>query len=159
MSVPSLGPEGRQIYEGYEVLSPQKKNVGNGQTLKREADSVDGADRSASGGFDDGSDIGVEDGAPVAKKAVGDLAMDGTGAQGPLGPVVGGGDVSVRHEDEEMTAALPDDRVQLRASPGGRDEAHQAIEAGCKRGWVNENALDLIATDLVTAGRRVGSSA
>src|SRR3954469_16599343 len=31
MSVPSLGPEGRQIYEGYEVLSPQKKNVGNGQ--------------------------------------------------------------------------------------------------------------------------------
>src|SRR4051794_24503802 len=32
MSVPSLGPEGRQIYEGYEVLSPQKKNVGNGQT-------------------------------------------------------------------------------------------------------------------------------
>src|SRR3954452_8585940 len=33
MSVPSLGPEGRQIYEGYEVLSPQKKNVGNGQGL------------------------------------------------------------------------------------------------------------------------------
>src|SRR3954465_4976338 len=92
MSVPSLGPEGRQIYEGYEVLSPQKKNVGNGQTLKREADSVDGADRSASGGFDDGSDIGVEDGAPVATKAVGDLAIDGTGAQGPLGPVVGGGE-------------------------------------------------------------------
>src|SRR3982750_2194762 len=35
MSVPSLGPEGRQIYEGYEVLSPQKKNVGNGQASNR----------------------------------------------------------------------------------------------------------------------------
>src|SRR3954462_6347612 len=34
MSVPSLGPEGRHIYEGYEVLSPQKKNVGNGQTSR-----------------------------------------------------------------------------------------------------------------------------
>src|SRR3954467_13601276 len=34
MSVPSLGPEGRQIYKGYEVLSPQKKNVGNGQSFR-----------------------------------------------------------------------------------------------------------------------------
>src|SRR3954465_6037831 len=34
MSVPSLGPEGRQIYEGDEVLSPQKKNVGNGQAFR-----------------------------------------------------------------------------------------------------------------------------
>src|SRR3954471_20361494 len=34
MSVPSLGPEGRQIYKGYEVLSPQKKNVGNGQVFR-----------------------------------------------------------------------------------------------------------------------------
>src|SRR3954454_8993229 len=33
MSVPSLGPEGRQIYKGYEVLSPQKKNGGHGQTF------------------------------------------------------------------------------------------------------------------------------
>src|SRR3954464_3080447 len=37
MSVPSLGPEGRQIYEGYEVLSPQKKNVGNGGRLRQVA--------------------------------------------------------------------------------------------------------------------------
>jgi hypothetical protein len=36
-----------------------------------------------------------------------------------------------------MTAALPDDRVQLRASPGGRDEAHQAIEAAIEVGLVD----------------------
>src|SRR6185312_4551540 len=29
--LPRSAPEGRQICEGYEVLSPQKKNVGNGQ--------------------------------------------------------------------------------------------------------------------------------
>ncbi|HXS24682.1 MAG TPA: hypothetical protein VN719_10650 [Gemmatimonadales bacterium] len=31
MSGPSLATRGRQIGKGYEVLSPQKKNVGNGQ--------------------------------------------------------------------------------------------------------------------------------
>src|SRR3954463_8133932 len=36
-----------------------------------------------------------------------------------------------------MTAALPDDRVQLRASPGGRDEAHQAVEAAIEVGLVD----------------------
>ena len=36
-----------------------------------------------------------------------------------------------------MTAALPDDRVQLRASLGGRDEAHQAIEAAIEVGLVD----------------------
>src|SRR5215210_3578686 len=46
-------------------------------------------------------------------------------------------DVSVRHEDEEMTAALPDDRVQLRASPGGWDAAHQAVEAAIEVGLVD----------------------
>src|SRR6185312_4629604 len=34
--LPRSAPEGRQSCEGYEVLSPQKKNVGNGQTLKPE---------------------------------------------------------------------------------------------------------------------------
>src|SRR4051794_41390058 len=42
-----------------------------------------------------------------------------------------------------MTAALPDDRVQLRASPGGRDEAHQAIEA----------AIEVVLVDLQRAVR------
>src|SRR4051812_26501832 len=31
MSGPSLATRGRQICKGYEILSPQKKNVGNGQ--------------------------------------------------------------------------------------------------------------------------------
>src|SRR5215218_11095172 len=45
--------------------------------------------------------------------------------------------LAVCHEDEEMTAALPDDRVQLRASPGGRDEAHQAVETAIEVGLVD----------------------
>ena len=32
--LPRSAPEGRQSCEGYEVLSPQKKNVGNGQISK-----------------------------------------------------------------------------------------------------------------------------
>src|SRR4051812_2920434 len=32
---PSLATRGRQICKGYEILSPQKKNVGNGQGFSR----------------------------------------------------------------------------------------------------------------------------
>ena len=41
-------------------------------------------------------------GCPLGAKANGDFAEGGAGAQGPLGAVVGRGNVAVRHDDEDM---------------------------------------------------------
>src|SRR5208283_3062233 len=108
-----------------------------GAALEGEADGVDGSDRSSPCGFDDGSDIGVEGGAPFAAKAVGDLAIDGAGAQRSLRAVVGRGEVAVGHEDEQMAADLLDDFLKLAAGFVGRDQAHQAVEASVQIGLVD----------------------
>ncbi len=59
----------------------------------------------ASGGFDDGANVGVEVGGPFGSEAVGHLAEDDAGAQRPLGAVLGGRDGAVFEEDEQMAPA------------------------------------------------------
>jgi hypothetical protein len=63
------------------------------------------ADAALSGGFKDRADIGVEVGALSGSEAVGDLAEDDTGPQGPFGTVVGGRDRAVA-EKGPVTAKL-----------------------------------------------------
>jgi hypothetical protein len=43
---------------------------------------------------------------PLASKSIGDLAVDGAGAQRPLGAVVGGFEVWVGHEDDVSGGAI-----------------------------------------------------
>jgi hypothetical protein len=49
-------------------------------------------------------------------------------AQRPLGAVVGRFEVSVGDEDEEMSADLPDDDLDLASDFVGRVQLHEAIE-------------------------------
>src|SRR5512147_1129575 len=66
---------------------------GGGQRLplERESKGAEDGDTSSSGGFDDGSDVGVEVGSPPGAEAIRHLTEDDTGPQGLLGAVVGGG--------------------------------------------------------------------
>ena len=50
----------------------------------------------------DGAESGDDLSAPVGAKAVGDLPTDVRGADFPVGDVVGGRDVAVDHDDEEL---------------------------------------------------------
>ena len=104
--------------------------------IEGEADGVDSPDRSSACGFDDRPDVCVEDSPPCAAETVGDLAVDRAGAQRPLRAVVGRREIPVLDEDEEMTADLPDDRLQLAAGRVARDQGHEAVEPTVKVGLV-----------------------
>src|SRR5206468_4043578 len=81
-----------------------------------EADCIDGALASAACGFDDGANVGVEFGSPFGSEAICDFAIDRAGPQGALGAVVGGLDLSVSHEDEEVLAEALDDALHLHSA-------------------------------------------
>src|SRR5208283_3721608 len=92
------------------------------------ANGVDGADGSSSGGFDDRANVGVELGSPLTAKAVGDLAIDRAGAQRPFRAIVGGFEVAVGHEDEEIAADRLDRFLQFSSGFMGRVESEEAVE-------------------------------
>ena len=74
--------------------------------MEGHTDGVYGADATPSSGFDDGLHVGVALGRPYAAKAVGDLSIDGARAQGPFRAVVGGCQLPIGDEDEQMGADL-----------------------------------------------------
>ena len=80
--------------------------------------------------FDGGADVGVEFGTPFASESVGDFAVDGTGAQGAFRAIVGGADLAVCDEDEELVASLFDRPLQFLPGPAGRDACHQPVQVG-----------------------------
>jgi len=90
--------------------------------LQRDADGVDGADGAAASGFDDGSHVGVELGGPFAAKAVGDFSVDRGRAQGPLRAVVGGCQLPMGDEDEQMRADFLEGLLQLAPGFVGRSQ-------------------------------------
>jgi hypothetical protein len=91
------------------------------------------ADGAAPRGFDDGSDIGVEVGAPLRSEAVCHLAEDDAGAQRPLGAVVGRLDGAVGEEDEQVSPATFDGVLQLFAGRMDGGDPHQAVERGVEQ--------------------------
>jgi len=95
------------------------RSSGTRQSLasQGDADGVDGADGSPSRGFDDGADVGVELGSPLAAKAVCDLAIDRAGTERPLGAVVRGFEFAVSHEDEEAASDRLDCLLQFSSGP------------------------------------------
>src|SRR3712207_3081470 len=95
------------------------------------------ADAASSGGFEDRSDIGVEVGAPSGSEAVGDLAEDDAGPQGLLGAVVGGRDVAVGDEDEQVLAVFLDDAQELLTGLGVRNDLEQRVELGLEAGVID----------------------
>ena len=106
--------------------------------MEGEADGFEEADSSSSCGFDDGADIGVEVGAPFGAKAVGDLAEDDGGAERLFGAVVGGRDVAVGDEDEQVLAEAFDDALEFQAGLGDGDDLEQAIEHGLETAVIGD---------------------
>jgi len=94
--------------------------LGQRQPVEGEADGLEHADRSSSRGFNDGSDVGVEFGAPLGSEAVGDLAEDDARARRPLRTVVGRWDRAVGDEHEQVLADLLDDPLELLTGFGRR---------------------------------------
>ena len=104
--------------------------------MEGQADGVDGADATASSGFDDAAHIGVESGGPFAAKAVGDFAIDGARAQGPFRAVVGGCQPPIGDEDEQMRADCLEGLLQLAAGFVGGRQAQQTVEPSIEIGVV-----------------------
>lgn len=100
------------------------------------SDGLDGGEAEASSGFDDGSDVGEELGAPVGYEAVGDLAEDGGGPEGLLGAAVGWRDRPIGHDDEEMGAVLEGLAVQLGTGLDGGFPLDGGIKAAIEIGPV-----------------------
>ena len=75
-------------------------------------------------------------GAPLLAEAVGDLAIDRAGAQRPLRPVVGGFEIPVLDEDEELRSDLEDHAFELDPGGVGGIERHDAVEAALQVGLV-----------------------
>ena len=116
------------------LLRPrQSRGSGNGGSGECEANGVDGANASASCGFDDGADVGVEAGSPFGSETVGDLAIDRAGSQGSLRTVVCGLDVPVGHEDEQMLTEPLDDSLHRLARLGREIDAFQDSDAALRR--------------------------
>src|ERR1019366_6196842 len=86
------------------------------------------ADRSSSPGFDDASCVGVKARGPFAAEAVGDLAVDGAGAQRAFGAVVGGAERPVGDEHEQVAAGLVDDLDHLAPGVAVRGPGQDAAE-------------------------------
>jgi len=104
------------------------RDDGQGCFFEGEADGFEEGDASSSCGFDDGSDIGIEVGAPLGARAVGDFAEDDGGAQCLLGAVVGRRNVAIGDEDEQVLAEALDDALELLAGLGGGHDLEQRIE-------------------------------
>src|SRR5690349_2190424 len=90
----------------------------------------------SSGGFEDRADIGVEVGTPSGSEAVGDLAEDNAGPQRLFGPVVGGRDLAVGKEDEQVLAEALDDALELQPRLVVRHDLEQGIERALEPGVV-----------------------
>ena len=95
-------------------------------------------DRSSSGGFHDGSDVGVELGAPLGSKAVGDLSEDDAGSQGLLGAVVRRRNVAVGDEDEQVLPEALDNPLEFLSGLGVRHDLEQFVELGLELGMVGD---------------------
>jgi hypothetical protein len=91
---------------------------------------VERADGSPSGGFEDGSDIGVEFCAPFGSQALGDLSEDDTRPDRLLGAVVGGWDGSVGDEHEKVPPELLDHARQLLADFAMWRDLQEGVELG-----------------------------
>jgi hypothetical protein len=77
--------------------------------VEGQADGLKDGEAASSGGLKDGSDIGVEFGAPLRAEAVGDLAEDHARAQRLFRAVVGRRQRQVGDEDEQILPVLLDD--------------------------------------------------
>ena len=83
--------------------------------FERQYDGIEGVDGSSSGGFDDGSDVGVERCAPNGSEAVGDFAEGHARAQGSLGLIVCRSQSAIGEEDEQIAADFSEDALELDA--------------------------------------------
>ncbi len=95
---------------------------------------MEDADATASGGFEDRADVGVEVSTPSGSEAVGDLAEDDAGPQRLFGAVVGGRHCAVGQEAEQALAEALDDALQLQARLAVRHDLEQVVKrAGAGR--------------------------
>src|SRR5215207_1881904 len=107
-----------------------------GLSIEGEAEGMEDADATSSGGFEDRADVGVEVGAPRGSEAVGDLAEDDAGPQGLFGPVVGGRRLAVSEEDEQALAEALDDALELQPRLVVRHDLEQVVERALEPGVV-----------------------
>jgi hypothetical protein len=77
-------------------------------------------------------------GAPLGSEAVGDLSEDDAGSQGLLGAVVGGRNVTVGNEDEQVLPEALDDPLEFVSGLGVRHDLEQFIELGLEPGVVGD---------------------
>ena len=91
----------------------------------------------ASGGFEDGADIGIEFCAPFGAKTVSDFPEHRTGPQRPLRAIVGRRNVAIGDEDEQMPSDLLDDALELDAGRMRRRASHESVEASLKTCGIN----------------------
>ena len=100
-----------------------------GCIIECQADGLERGNGPSSRGFDDGSNIGVELGAPNGSKAVGDFSEGHAGSQGSLGLVVGGIKSAIGDEEEQVASDFADSLLQL--DTFGLDGRHLA------RSWLS----------------------
>src|ERR1700756_1889579 len=99
-------------------------------------DGLMGCDAVEAGGADDGSGEGVNVGAPEGPEAVGDLAEDDAGPERAFGAVVGGWNLAIGHEGEELAAPSLGLAHELDAGRGGHRHGDEAVEPSLCRGTI-----------------------
>ncbi len=124
-------------------MGAYRAGMGYGLGAEGEPDGVDSAEVSSPGGFDGGSDVGVEGGGPGASEAVGDFPIGRTRPKRAFGAVGGSAERAVGDEDEQMAAGFDDDLDHLSTGVGVwglcQDEAQSSDQLGlmeCELGVV-----------------------
>src|SRR6201986_3093816 len=95
-----------------------------------------GCDAVEAGGAAGGSGEAVNVGAPEGPEAVGDLAEDDAGPERAFGAVIGGWDLAIGDEGEELAAPSLGLAHELDAGRGGHRHGDEAVEPALCRGTI-----------------------
>ena len=98
--------------------------------VEGQADGLESPDGPPPCGFEGGSDVGVEFGAPFGPEAVCNFAKGDTRPDRLLGAVVGGRDGAVLHEDEQVLSALLHDGPEFFSLVMAGLDPQERIEIG-----------------------------
>ena len=116
-------------------------------SLEGEGDGVEGWDRASSGGLQQRAGVGVDGSALGGAEAASHLSEGGAGAQRPLRAVVGGLEIAVGNEEEEVAAA----RASVVASCvplGPREKGRYESEMAASREEVAERVKEVLVEQL-----------
>jgi len=96
------------------------------------ADGGEGAPAVELAGCHNRADVRIDFGAPDGPEAIGDFSEDDRRPQGPFGDIVGGRNIAVGNEYEQLVAAVRDCPFEFEASlavgRGGQQSIEPAVE-------------------------------